>query len=123
MSYVFAVHPDDVDRFLADEPDKPYQQVAQAAIREKLAAHAAGKKITECAYGHEPFAVDCPPVSFVIAVVVGADTDTVGISTANFCGHCADQMTREHLTDLAMHMTESLTDDLWQRRPPAGRLH
>jgi hypothetical protein len=117
-SHVFAVHPTDVAHFLADETDDPYQQEAVMAIREQLAACAAGKEITACSYGHEPFTSDCPPVAFVIAVVVGPDHLSIG--TASFCSDCADQMTRELLIDLSMDMTETMTAG---QRPPSGRLH
>jgi hypothetical protein len=120
-SYVFAVHPTDVAQFLADETDNPYQQEAVTAIREELAACAAGKEITACAHGHEPFTRKHPPVAFVIAVVVGPDHLSIG--TANFCSGCAEQMTREHLIDLSMDMTETLTEGLRQQPPPSERLH
>jgi hypothetical protein len=125
QSRVFAVYSEDVARFLADETGDFYQQEAQTAIREELAACVAGKEITACAYGHEPFTSGRPPVAFVIAVVdvSGTDVDVISIATANFCSHCADQMTREHLIDLSMQMTETLTDGLRQRPPTSGRLH
>ena len=91
-------------------------------LRKELAAYEAEEEITPCTYGHEAFNRDRSPVAFVICIVVDPDNGCLAIGIANFCSACADQMTREHLVDLSMQMTEEMTAGLAQEQP-RGRLH
>jgi hypothetical protein len=115
---VFAVHAP-YAKFLNEPTDDPYQQEAITVVREKLAQLKAGEEL-HCSYHDQVFRRQNAPTAIIIAMTVYGGRFGTAISL--MCKDCADAMTPEGITELAVRMKDRLMSGFTTQPPTSTTL-